>query len=184
MKELSDDELLSLLRDAATRRQGFAALVSRYSEELYWKIRRIVLSHDDANDVLQNTFIKAWTGLDSFRADSKLSTWLYSIAIHEALDFLRRQKSRPQGSGSEDAAMAVADHLRGDSYFDGDEAQLHLQQAIASLPEVQRIVFNMKYFDDMRYSDISQALGTSEGALKASYHLAVQKIRKYLERFE
>lgn len=168
-----------MLRERRTQREGFSALVSQYSEPLYWKIRRIVLSHDDANDVLQNSFIKAWTNLDSFQGKSSISTWLYRIAINEALDFLRKKKAAT-ANVSADEEPAVAARLMGDPYFDGDQAQAMLQEAVARLPDVQRTVFTLKYFDDMKYSEISKLLDTSEGALKASYHLAVKKISEYL----
>ena len=151
-----------------------------YSEQLYWQIRRFVLSHDDANDVLQNTFIKAWQGLASFHGDSKLLTWLSRIAINESLDFLRRQKNIVSIS-TDDDEVNVANTLMADDYFDGDETEAQLQQAIAELPEVQRTVFLLRYYDDMKYSDISKMLGTSEGALKASYHIAVKKISEFFK---
>lgn len=153
-------------------------IVNQYSEQLYWKIRRIVLQHEDANDILQNTFLKAWNNIGEFRNQSKISTWLYRIAINESLDFVRRQKNKI----SADADLSVASRLMADDYFDGDRTQALLQEAIAQLPDVQRTVFLMKYFDDMKYSEISEILGTSEGALKASYHIAVKKITEYLKR--
>ena len=176
---MKDKELLALLKEPRTQREGFSALVSQYSEPLYWKIRRIVLDHDDANDVLQNSFVKAWTNLDSFQGKASISTWLYRIAINEALDFLRKKKATA-ANVSADEEPAVAARLMGDPYFDGDHAQALLQEAVARLPEVQRTVFSLKYFDDMKYSEISKMLNTSEGALKASYHLAVKKISEYL----
>ena len=153
-------------------------IVKQYSEQLYWKIRRIVLQHEDANDILQNTFLKAWNSIGEFRNQSKISTWLYRIAINESLDFVRRQKNKI----SADADLSVASRLLADEYFDGDRTQALLQEAIAQLPDVQRTVFLMKYFDDMKYSEISEILGTTEGALKASYHIAVKKITDYLKR--
>lgn len=176
---MKNKELLALLKEPRTQREGFSALVSQYSEPLYWKIRRIVLDHDDANDVLQNSFVKAWTNLDSFQGKASISTWLYRIAINEALDFLRKKKAAT-ANVSADEEPAVAARLMGDPYFDGDHAQALLQEAVARLPEVQRTVFSLKYFDDMKYSEISKMLNTSEGALKASYHLAVKKISEYL----
>ena len=173
---LSDSELAEMLREPRTRREGFAVLVKQYSEKLYWKVRRIVLSHEDANDVLQNVFIKVWSNLQNFQGKSSLSTWLYRIAINESLDFLRKQKLA-------DKVVSVASRLMSDEYFDGDEVQARLQEAVARLPEVQRTVFNLKYFEEMKYSEMSQILNTSEGALKASYHLAVKKITEYLKRF-
>ena len=179
---LSDSELVEMLREPRTRREGFAVLVKQYSEKLYWKVRRIVLSHEDANDVLQNVFIKVWSNLQNFQGKSSLSTWLYRIAVNESLDFLRKQKLADKVSADED--VSVASRLMSDEYFDGDEVQARLQEAVARLPEVQRMVFNLKYFEEMKYSEISQILNTSEGALKASYHLAVKKIIEYLHLFD
>ncbi len=179
---LSDSELVEMLREPRTRREGFAVLVKQYSEKLYWKVRRIVLSHEDANDVLQNVFIKVWSNLQNFQGKSSLSTWLYRIAVNESLDFLRKQKLADKVSTDEDDS--VASRLMSDEYFDGDEVQTRLQEAVARLPEVQRTVFSLKYFEEMKYSEISQILNTSEGALKASYHLAVKKITEYLHLFD
>ncbi len=171
-----------MLQDPGRQREAFSVVVAQYSQPLYWLIRRMVLSHDDANDVLQNAFIKAWNNLESFQNKSKFSTWLHRIAINESLDFLRQQKSRQQLSA--DADETVASRLMADEYFDGDETEALLQQAIAQLPEVQRMVFNLKYYDEMKYSEMSHLLQTSEGALKASYHLAVKKIKHYLEEHD
>ena len=178
--ELSDKEMIDMLQDPHTRQEGFAVLVRQYSEPLYWKVRRIVLNHEDANDVLQNAFLKIWNNLDTFQGKSALSTWLYRIAINEALDFVRRQKNVNSATVSTEDEPGVAARLMGDDYFDGDEAQARLQEAVARLPEVQRTVFTLKYFDELKYSEISKILDTSEGALKASYHLAVKKITEYL----
>ncbi|KXB85164.1 Sigma-70 region 2 [Prevotella sp. DNF00663] len=168
----------SQLADPAQRRETFSKAVHQYSEPLYWKIRRIVLTHEDANDVLQNTFIKAWNNLDKFKSNSKFTTWLFRIAINESLDFVRKQKVR--ASISQDGDTAVVDTLLADEYFDGDKTQALLQESIAQLPEVQRAVFTLRYYDEMKYSEMSEVLRTSEGALKASYHLAVKKITEYL----
>ncbi len=176
---ISDQELVSMLSDPVTRREGFSALVRQYSEQLYWKVRHIVLTHEDANDVLQNTFLKAWKSLDTFQGKSSMTTWLYRIAVNESLDFLRKQKAADNVSADED--MGVANRLMADEYFDGDETQAQLQEAVSQLPEVQRTVFTMKYFEGMKYSEISKVLHTSEGALKASYHLAVKKITEYFK---
>ena len=157
-------------------------IVDQYGEQLYWKIRSIVLTHDDTDDVLQNTFLKAWKNLPTFEGRSRLSTWLYRIAINEALDFLRRQKATTLASA--DADLSIANQLMADDYFDGDRSQALLQQAIAMLPDVQRAVFTLRYYDEMKYSEISELLGTSEGSLKASYHVAVQKVTDYLKRNE
>jgi RNA polymerase sigma-70 factor (ECF subfamily) len=183
MVSLSDQQLKKLLLDPKTLRKGFELVVRQYSEQLYWQIRRIVLVHEDADDVLQNTFIKAWNGLETFHGDSKLITWLSRIAINESLDFVRKQKNVEMVS-SDDVDTGIANQLLADDYFDGDEAQALLQEAIARLPEVQRTVFNLRYYDEMKYSDMSKLLDTSEGALKASYHLAVKKITNYLHQKE
>lgn len=175
---ISDKELLEMLKDPKTQREGFAVLVSQYSEALYWKIRRIIIDHDDADDVLQNALVKAWINLDAFQGKSSLATWLYRIAINEALDFVRRKKLAVHVSADEEPA--VASRLLADDYFDGDEVQAMLQEAVSKLPDVQRTVFTLKYYENMKYSEISKILDTSEGALKASYHLAVKKITEYL----
>lgn len=152
-------------------------MVRLYSEQLYWQIRRIVLTHEDADDVLQNTFLKAWNGLDGFQGDAKISTWLSRIAINESLDLLRRNKQ--QTISTEEAS--VANSLMADRYFDGSEIEAQLQEAVASLPDVQRTVFQLRYFEEMKYSDMSQLLNTSEGSLKASYHIAVKKISDFFK---
>lgn len=173
-----EKRILKQLSNPATSRQAFAEVVAQYGEQLYWSIRRMVLVHDDANDILQNTFIKAWTNLADFQGRSKFSTWLHRIAINECLTFVRKQKLTANIYTDED--NGVANMLMADEYFDGDEVQALLQQAIASLPEVQRQVFCLRYYDDMKYSEMSTLLGTSQGALKASYHLAVKKIQDFL----
>ena len=160
------------------KRREFESIVREYSEQLYWQIRRIVLTHDDANDVLQNTFLKAWNGFDNFHGESKVSTWLSRIAINESLDLLRRNKHLASAA-SED--LSVANSLLADEYFDGDRTAALLQEAVASLPDVQRTVFCLRYYDNMKYSEMSQLLDTSEGALKASYHIAVGKITHFFE---
>lgn len=172
--------LMQQLLNPQTQRKAFERVVREYSEQLYWQVRRIVLTHDDADDVLQNVFMKVWTHLDSFHQDARLSTWLYRIAINESLDFVRRKKKQLVVS-SDEQENAIANMLVADRYFDGDEAQALLQEAIAQLPDVQRTVFNLRYFDDMKYSDISHLLHTSEGALKASYHIAVKKISEFFK---
>lgn len=174
----NESELVALLQDARTQRQGFEQVVARYSEQLYWQIRRMVLSHEDANDLLQNTFIKAWTSIDYFRAEAKLSTWLYRIALNECLTFLNRQRATVS---LDDPEASVLQRLESDAYFSGDKAQLALQKALLTLPEKQRMVFNLKYFQEMKYEEMSGIFGTSVGALKASYHHAVKKIEKFLE---
>lgn len=179
MQQEAENRLIEKLHNADTQQAAFSELVKEFSEPLYWQIRKIVLSHDDANDVLQNTFIKIWTSIGSFRGDSKLSTWLYRIAINEAITFLNKQRSANNIS-MDDADTFLLSRLESDEYFDGDEAQLRLQKAILTLPEKQRIVFNMRYFDELKYEEMSDILETSVGALKASYHHAVKKIEDFL----
>ncbi len=171
---------MSPLKDPKTQRKAFERLVEDYGEQLYWQVRRIVLSHDDANDVVQNVFMKAWQKLDTFNEEAKVSTWLYRIAVNESLDFVRRKKL-PMLSTDEEAG-SVANMLMADEYFDGSETEALLQEAIAQLPDVQRTVFNMRYFEEMKYSDMSDILETSEGSLKASYHIAVKKITEFFKR--
>jgi RNA polymerase sigma-70 factor (ECF subfamily) len=161
-----------------TQRKGFELMVREYSEQLYWQIRKIVLTHEDTNDVLQNTFLKAWNAIDTFHGEAKVSTWLSRIAINESVDHLRRNKHLVS-AGNDD--LSVANNLMADPYFDGSETEAMLQQAIAQLPDVQRTVFTLRYFDDMKYSEISQITNTSEGALKASYHIAVKKISDFFK---
>ena len=175
----NEEQLLEELRDPRTSRKGFARLVSEYSERLYWQIRKMVLSHDDANDILQDVFIKAWMNLENFRGEAKLTTWLYRIAINESITFLNKKRSQNHISLDEDDSFLL-NTLESDQYFDGDEAQKLLQKAILTLPEKQRLVFQMKYSEEMKYEEISDILGTSVGALKASYHHAVKKIEKFL----
>ena len=180
-KPEENEELTAQLRDPATVRSAFSTVVRLYSEPLYWQIRRMVGDHDDANDILQNTFLKAWGSLENFRGDAKLSTWLYKIAVNESLSFLEREKRRDAVSlDGEDVPSSVR-ALYADDNIDGAALQQKLMQAIATLPEKQRIVFNMKYFDDMKYEQMSEILGTSVGALKASYHLATKKIEQYID---
>ena len=180
MTPLDEKQIMNQLKDPKTRRRAFEQLVNQYSEQLYWQVRRIVLTHDDANDVLQNVFLKAWSKLDTFHQDSKISTWLYRIALNESLDFMRKKKT--QMVSTDDDEMTVRNTLMADEYFSGTEVEAMLQEAIAQLPDVQRTVFNMRYFDDMKYSEISEILQTSEGSLKASYHIAVKKISEFFKR--
>lgn len=177
---VKEEHLRQQIVSQEEKRALFSKVVSQYSEKLYWTVRRIVLDHDDANDVLQNAFLKVWKGLDGFQNRSMMSTWLYRIAVNEALDFLRRKKD--VASLDVEGGVGVANRLMADDYFDGDAAQALLQEAIATLPDVQRTVFNLRYYDDMKYSEMSQMLDTSEGALKASYHIAVKKIEAYVKQ--
>ena len=174
-----DPQLIEQLRQPQTVRRAFNEVISRYSEPLYWQIRSMVQSHDDASDLLQNTFLKAWQSIENFRGDAKLSTWLYKIAINESITFLAQERRR-QNISLDDQAASLAAIIEADTNIDGDRLALRLRQAIASLPEKQRLVFNMKYYDDLKYEEISQILGTSVGALKASYHLAVKKIEQII----
>ena len=176
----SEEDLLKQLNNPNKRATAFSILVRTYQERLYWHIRKMVLSHEDSNDVLQNTFMKAWKGLDGFRGESQLSTWLYRIATNETLTFLANKRLRNTNS-LDDVEDSLILNLRADSYFNGTEIQLRLQEAILTLPEKQRLVFNMKYFDDITYEEMENILGTSVGALKASYHHAVKKIEKFFE---
>ena len=182
MTPLDEAEVIRQLASSEGRQKVFPMIVDQYSQSLYWKIRSIVLTHEDADDVLQNTFLKAWKSLPTFRGKAKLSTWLYRIAINESLGFLRHQKTAALSSA--DADLSVANRLLADDYFDGDKSQAVLQEAIATLPDVQRTVFTLRYYDEMKYSEMSEILGTSEGSLKASYHIAVQKITDYVKRYE
>lgn len=181
MNTLDEKELISQLQDPSTQRAAFEQVVKNYSEPLYWQIRRMVLNHEDANDLLQNTFIKAWTNIEQFRGDARLSTWLYRIALNESLNFLNRQQAQKNFS-IDNEESSIVNQLESDPYFDGDETQRIFQQAIRTLPEKQRIVFQMKYFQEMKYEDISDIMGTTIGALKASYHHAVKKIEDFFSR--
>lgn len=173
-----NDELIRRLRDPASVREAFTEVINLFSEPLYWQIRRMVQSHEDANDLLQNTFLKAWSSIENFRGDARLSTWLYKIAVNESITFLARERKRANIS-IDDQEAALINTIEADKDIDGDELALRLRKAVASLPEKQRLVFNMKYFDDMKYEAISEILGTTVGALKASYHLAVKKIAQF-----
>jgi len=176
----NEAELLLDLKNHHKKTSAFSKIVGLYQERLYWHIRKMVISHDDANDVLQNTFIKAWNGLDGFRGDSMISTWLYKIATNETITFLAAKRLRNNVT-MDDGESLLMQHLQSDSYFDGNEIQMKLQKAILTLPEKQRLVFNMKYFDDITYDEMETILGTSAGALKASYHHAVKKIEKFFD---
>jgi RNA polymerase sigma-70 factor (ECF subfamily) len=180
MTNYSDKELLEMYRVSDTQNYAFNLIVRKYQERIYWHIRKIVISQDDADDVVQNTFLKVWGGLGNFREDSQLFTWLYRIATNEALTFLKRKRTKfllP----IIDVEQQLANTIESDPYFDGNELQAKLQKAIIKLPVKQRLVFNMKYFDEMKYEEMSRILGTSVGALKASFHHAVKKIEKFLE---
>jgi len=173
-------DLIDQLKDSKTQSRAFKVLVDTYKERLYWHIRRIVLNHDDADDVLQNTFIKVYRNIEGFKQDSKLFTWMYRIATNEALSFLRT-KSKKLHLTDVELQNQMIENLHADIYFEGDVIQLQLQQAIATLPAKQKLVFQMKYFQELKYEEISSILETSVGALKASYHLATKKIETYLK---
>ncbi|CAM1365795.1 RNA polymerase sigma factor [Tenacibaculum xiamenense] len=176
------DEVLFIhqLQDASSKELAFKTLVNQYKERLYWHIRKIVYLHDDADDVLQNTFIKVYKNIDSFKGNSKLYSWLYRIATNEAISFVSK-KAKAQNLDITDYQQQITSNLSSDYWFDGDEIQLILQKAIATLPQQQQLVFNMKYFDEMKYNDISEILNVSIGSLKASYHHAVKKIETYIK---
>ncbi|MCX2678456.1 RNA polymerase sigma factor [Galbibacter sp. EGI 63066] len=176
---MQGDTLIKDLKNRGTQERAFKKLVSTYKERLYWHIRRIVMNHDDTDDVLQNTFVKIYKNIQSFNEDSSIYTWMYRIATNESLSFLKKRARESQIS-DEELQASMIENLRADVYFEGEEIQLKLQKAIATLPEKQRLVFNMKYFEDMKYEDISTVLDTSVGGLKASYHHAVKKIERYL----
>jgi RNA polymerase sigma-70 factor (ECF subfamily) len=181
MKPYNENEIVKQLQNASQQREAFGLIVQHFSQQLYWQIRRMVVAHDDANDILQNTFIKAWMNLETFRGEAKLSTWLYRIALNETLSFL--QKSKLTISLDEEDASPIT-QLHSDTYFDGDETQILLQQAIATLPEKQRIVFNLKYYKEMKYEEMSKILHTSVGALKTSYHIAVKKVADFFHEHD
>lgn len=176
-----DKELLSAFREEATREQAFTRIVRKYQEKLYWHIRRLVINHEDANDVLQNVFIKVWNYLDNFREEANLYTWLYRIATNETLTFLDKEKRRASLSLS-DHESGLSNKLQAEKGFDANKLEWRLQQAIQSLPEKQRTVFLLRYYDEMPYEEMSKVLETSTGALKASYHHAVKKVEEFLKR--
>lgn len=179
MAQVEDKVILELFRDEKTRNTALTHLINKYQKMLYWHIRKIVIDHDDSDDVLQNTFIKVWKGLENFREESQLYTWMYRIATNEALTLLR-QKQKAQTSSLHPIEYQLSKSLESDNYFKGDEIQMKLQQAILTLPEKQRIVFNMRYYDEVPYEQMSEILETSVGALKASYHIAAKKIEEFL----
>ena len=176
----NESEFILRLRDPKSKEAAFRELLQLYKERLYWHIRKIVISHDDADDVLQNTFIKVYRNIDKFKGESKLFSWLYRIATNESITHLNKNAKRLKITNEEHQSNAI-NNLKADDYFEGDEIQLKLQKAIATLPEKQKLVFNMKYFQDLKYEEISEILETSVGGLKASYHLAVKKIEAYLK---
>jgi RNA polymerase sigma factor (sigma-70 family) len=175
----NETDFILRLKNPTYKDAAFRELLELYKERLYWHIRKIVISHEDADDVLQNTFIKVYRSIDKFKGDSKLYSWLYRIATNESITFINRNAKRKQISNEEYQNLTI-NNLKADVYFEGDAIQLKLQKAIATLPQKQQLVFNMKYFDDLKYKDMAEILETSEGALKASYHIAVKKIEHFL----
>ncbi|MBS0000691.1 MAG: sigma-70 family RNA polymerase sigma factor [Cyclobacteriaceae bacterium] len=178
---MEDKEILTKIREKEYRETGFSLLVKKYQQRIYWHIRKMVIDHDDADDILQEVFIKVWKGIDKFREDSSLYTWIYRIATHESLNYLNRKRRRSMFS-LDDVNQELSRKLDQSSHIDGTEIQMKLQKALLKLPDKQRLVFNMKYFDDMKYEEISAITDTSVGGLKASYHHAVKKIEEYLTR--
>jgi RNA polymerase sigma-70 factor (ECF subfamily) len=176
---IQDTELLLQFRDPATKEKAFTAIIKKYQEKLYWHIRRMVVEHEDANDVLQNVFIRVWNGLENFREDSQLYTWLYRIATNECLSYLEQQK-RKSALPLDESESGLSNKIVADKYFDPNKLEWKLQLAIQQLPEKQRVVFTLRYYDEMPYEEMSRVLDTSEGALKASYHHAVKKIEDYI----
>jgi len=178
--QYSEDKFVSRLQDSSSSQEAFRELISEYKERLYWHIRNIVKNHDDTDDILQNTFLKVYRNIGQFKGDSKLYSWMYRIATNESITFLNKRSRRLQIT-SEELQNQIIDNLESDVYFEGDEIQLKLQKAIATLPDKQQQVFNMKYFEELKYREMSEILETSEGALKASYHIAAKKIEEYLK---
>jgi RNA polymerase sigma factor (sigma-70 family) len=179
MKQVEDSEILEKFSSEKTRHEGFNLLLSKYQQKIYWHIRRLVIDHDDADDLVQETFVKVWKNLDKFRSDSKLYTWVYRIATNESITFLNKKKQR-NNTPLDEVSDELAETLVASSYFNGDKIQMKLQQALLTLPEKQRLIFNMKYFDDLKYEEISEITGTSVGALKASFHIAVKKVEVFM----
>lgn len=180
MDKYNEADILSQLKDPSKKHRAFEKIVGHYNQTLYWQIRRIVTNHDDADDVLQNTYVKAWNSIDSFRGDSKLSTWLYKIAYNESITFLSHKRDIVSIDDTDE--NNIANQIESDEYFDGDETQAMLQNAISTLPDKQKAVFTMKYFQEMKYEEMSEIFGTSVGALKASYHIAVKKIEDFFNK--
>lgn len=181
MAATADIDILKLYKEESTRNKSLELLIDKYQQKLYWHIRKIVIDHDDSDDVLQNTYIKIWKGLANFKEESALFTWMYRIATNEAITFLNAKNKR-NSTSLHPIEYQLSKSLESDHYFKGDEIQLKLQQAILTLPEKQRIVFNMRYYDEMPYEQMSEVLETSVGALKASYHLAAKKVEEFLTK--
>ncbi|OUS21224.1 RNA polymerase subunit sigma-70 [Nonlabens dokdonensis] len=180
MKNTPDEEILSLILDDATANQGFRLLVSQNQEQLYWQIRKLVLVHDDADDVLQNVFIKIFKGIKNFNGKSKLSTWMFRIAYNESMTFLKK-KARNLQLSSQELQEHLTEKLEADVYFTGDEIELALQKALLELPDRQREVFNLRYYDDLKFKEIAEILDLTEGAVKSTYHIAAKKVEHFLK---
>lgn len=178
-EQLDDNELVYQFKNEATRDGAFTRIIKKYQEKLYWHVRRMVIEHEDANDVLQNMFIKVWRNLENFREDSQLYTWLYRIATNESLSFLEQKKKRAITSMNR-GDFSLTEVIQAEKHFDASKIEWKLQLAIQELPEKQRVVFNLRYYDEMPYEEMSRVLETSEGALKASYHHAVKKVEEYV----
>ena len=179
LTDASDALLLQQFKDPQTKERAYTAIIKKYQERLYWHIRRLVVDHDDANDVLQNVFIRVWNGLENFKQESQLYTWLYRIGTNESLTFLENQKKRAAVSLS-DVETGLSNKIKADKHFDPNRLEWKLQLAIQQLPDKQRVVFTLRYYDEMPYEEMSRVLDTSEGALKASYHHAAKKIEDYI----
>ena len=176
---MDDALIIAKFAEESTREEAFRLLLKKYQQKIYWHVRRMVIDHDDADDVVQDIFVKVWKNLGNFREDSQLYTWLYRIATNECITFLNKKKQKQNVSLDDDTTAYLAETLADGNYFNVDRAQMKLQQALLTLPEKQKLVFNMKYFEDMKYEEISEVRGTSVGALRASYHLAVKKIEAF-----
>ncbi|HMS29996.1 MAG TPA: RNA polymerase sigma factor [Saprospiraceae bacterium] len=181
MSAVDDEQILDWALESVTREKGFRALIQKYQQKLYWHIRRMVLNHDDADDVLQNTFIKVYRSLENFERKSSLFTWMYRIATNETLTFLEKNKKYTYDALDDMTEHPAISKLKADPYFEGDELSLKLEEVMQQLPEKQRVVFQMRYYDEMPYKEIAEILQTSEGALKASYHHAMKKIEEHFK---
>ena len=180
MPKYTDQDIIELCRNPETKERGFRVLLSQYKERTYWHIRRILLDHEDANDITQDTFVKVWKNLEKFRGDSSLFSWIYRIATNESLNFLRKMKNKAT-TPIDKVEYLLINKLDDNSLMTGDEIEQKLHKSLLELPEKQRLVFNMRYFEDLKYQEISDILGTSVGGLKASYHHAVKKIEQNLK---
>ena len=183
MQQIEDAVILEKFANERTKEEAFRLLLKKYQQKIYWHIRRLVINHDDADDLVQDAFVKVWKNLANFRNDSQLYTWIYRIATNECLTFLNKKKQQ-NNIPLDEVSYDLADSLKEGAYFNGNQAELKLQQALLTLPEKQRLVFNMKYFDDLKYEEISEILGTSVGGLKASFHHAVKKIESFLSSID